>query len=307
MKAVVINKYGGNDVIEVKEMPRPAPGPDEVLIRVRAASVNPIDWKIRQGMLRGMLRAAFPIVLGRECSGEVIEAGGAVKLFKKGDEVIAVPEMGQLGSFAEYVAAPEQAVFPKPKNISFEEAATLPIAALTALRALRDAGEIKKDMKVLVVGAAGGVGHFAIQVAKVFGADVTAVCKGSNADFVKGLGADKVIDYTKENFTKGSGKYDIIFDAVAKHFFDECKNVLTPKGVYVSTLQISGHLAEGGKQARMVSGGPTPEDMAWMKARIEEGKIRVAIGKVYALDNAREALAESETEQARGKIVLKAA
>jgi NADPH:quinone reductase-like Zn-dependent oxidoreductase len=307
MKAVVINKYGGNDVVEVKEMPRPAPGPDEVLIRVRAASVNPIDWKMRQGMFRGMLGEVFPIALGRECSGEVIETGIAVKLFKKGDEVVGVPKMGRLGSFAEYVAAPEQAVFPKPKNISFEEAATLPIAALTALRALRDAGEIKTGMQVLLVGAAGGVGHFAVQVAKVFGAGVTAVCKGANADFVKGLGADKVIDYTKENFTKGNEKYDIIFDAVAKHHFDECKNVLTPKGVYVSTLQISGHLAEGGKQARMVSGGPTAEDMAWMKARIEEGKIRVAIGKVYALENAREALAESETEQARGKIVLKAA
>lgn len=307
MKAVVINKFGGNDAVEIKDMPRPVPNAEEVLIRVRAASVNPIDWKIREGMLGGSLGGSFPITLGRECSGEVIETGSYVSRCRKGDEVIVIRERLKLGSFAEYVSAPEHTVFPKPKNISFEEAATIPIAGLTALRALRDAGEIRKGMKVLVVGAAGGVGHFGVQIAKIFGAEVTAVCKGDNADFVKGLGADKVIDYTREDFTKGGERYDLIFDAVAKRNFEECRTVLTPKGIYVNTLGVSGPQEEGGKRARTVYGGPTPEDMEWMKARIEDGKIRISVSKVYTLDEAREALAESETEHARGKIVLKAA
>ncbi len=307
MKAVLINKYGHNNVVEIKDLSRPKPRPNEVLIRVRAAGVNPVDWKIREGMMRAMPDTQFPIVLGRECAGEVVETGAEAKRFKKGDPVVAIPDIRRLGSFAEYAVAPEKTVYPKPVNITFEEAAAIPIAGLTALRALRDAGWICAGKKVLVIGAAGGVGHFAVQIAKLIGAEVTAVCKGANADFVKGLGADKVIDYTKEDFTKGSERYDIIFDAVAKRTFEECKGVLTPKGVYIRTLPNEGATEEGGKKAKTVPGGPTPEDMDWMKARIEEGRIRVAIDRIYLLDDARDALAYSETEQVRGKIVLKAA
>ncbi len=307
MKAVLINKYGHNNVVEIKDLLQPKPGPNEVLIRVRAAGVNPADWKLREGMLGARPGEAFPIVLGWECAGEVAETGAAVKRFKKGDQVIAIPDIRKLGSFAEYAVAPEQTVYAKPGNISFEEAAAIPIAGLTALRSLRDAGEISTGKKVLVIGAAGGVGHFGIQIAKVLGAEVTAVCKGANTDFVRGLGADKVIDYTKEDFTKGSERYDIIFDSVAKRTFEECRSVLTPNGIYIRTLPNEGAIEEGGKKAKTVPGGPTPEDMDWMKTRIEEGRIRVAIDKVYSLDEARDALAYSETEQARGKIVLKAA
>ena len=307
MKAVLINKYGHNNVVEIKDLLRPKPGPGEVLIRVRAAGVNPVDWKIREGMMLTMLGEAFPMVLGRECAGVVEEAGASVKRFKKGDQVIAIPDIRRLGSFAEYSVAPEQTVYPKPDNISFEEAASIPIAGLTALRSLRDAGEMRAGKKVLVIGAAGGVGHFAIQIAKVLGGEVTAVCKGANSEFVKSLGADKAVDHTKEDFTKGSERYDLIFDAVAKRSFEECKNVLSPNGIYVSTYPIAGATEEEGKKAKTVTGGPTREDMDWIKSRIEEGKIRVAIDKVYPLDQAREALAYSETEKARGKIVLKAA
>ncbi|HSQ78265.1 MAG TPA: NAD(P)-dependent alcohol dehydrogenase [Nitrospirota bacterium] len=307
MKAVLINKYGHNNVVEIKDLLQPKPGPNEVLIRVRASGVNPVDWKIREGMMRAVLGEAFPMVLGRECAGEIAEIGASVKRFKKGDQVIAIPDIRKLGSFAEYAVAPEQTVYPKPGNISFEEAASIPIAGLTALRSLRDAGEIRAGKKVLVIGAAGGVGHFAIQIAKVLGAEVTAVCKGANVEFVRSLGADKVIDYTKEDFTKGSEHYDLIFDAVAKHTFEECKNTLSPNGIYVSTYSIAGATEEGGKKAKTVTGGPTREDMDWMKYRIEEGRIRVVIDKVYPLDQAREALSYSETERARGKIVLKAA
>jgi NADPH:quinone reductase-like Zn-dependent oxidoreductase len=306
MKAVLINKYGHNNVVEIKDLSRPVPGPNEVLIKVRAAGVNPVDWKIREGMLRSAADA-FPMVLGRECAGEVVETGAAVKEFKNGDQVIAIPSIRKLGSFAEFAVASEQTVYPKPGNISFEEAAAIPIAGLTALRALRDAGGISADKKTLIVGASGGVGHFGVQIAKVFGAEVTAVCKGANAGFVRSLGADTVIDYIKEDFTKGSLRYDIIFDAVAKRTFEECRNVLSPNGIYVSTYPIGGATEDGGKKAKTVPGGPTKADMDWMKSRIEEGKIRVAIDKVFPLDQAKEALAYSETEQARGKIVLKAA
>jgi len=307
MKAVTISKYGHNNVVEISDLRQPKPAASEVLIRVRAASVNPIDWKIREGMMQAMLGETFPMVLGRECAGDVVETGVAVKHFKKGDQVVAIPDIRRTGSFAEYVVAPEQSVYPKPGNISFEEAATIPIAGLTALRSLRDAGKISAGKKALVIGAAGGVGHFAIQIAKIFGAVTTAVCKGENADFVKGLGADRVIDYTKEDFTRGGERYDIIFDAVAKRTFEECRAVLTPNGVYIRTLPLDGATEEGGKRAMTVPGGPTAEDMEWMKARIEEGRIRVVIDKLYSLDQAKEALAYSETEKARGKIVLKAA
>ncbi len=307
MKAVAISKYGNNSVVEIKNLSQPKAGPSEVLIRVHAASVNPVDWKIRDGMMRAMLGESFPLVLGRECSGEVVEAGSAVTRFKKGDQVIAITDMHRLGSFAEYAVAPEQTVYLKPDNISYEEAASIPIAGLTALRALRDAGEITPGKEVLVIGAAGGVGHFAVQIAKLFGAHVTAVCKGGNAGFVKSLGADEVIDYTKEDFTRGQKLYDIIFDAVAKRTFEECKSVLFPRGIYIRTLPITGETEAGGRKAKGVPGGPTASDMDWMKKQIEEGKLKVAIDKVYPLDHAKDALAYSEKEQARGKIVLKAA
>jgi len=161
-----------------------------------------VDWMIRDGMLRSMLGETFPLVLGRECAGEIVETGTNVKLFRKGDLVVAITDIHKMGSFAEYAVAPEQTTYPKPINISFEEAAAIPIAGLTALRGLRDAGEISSGKKVLIIGASGGVGHLGVQIARIFSANITAVCKSSNADFVKSLGADAVIDYTKEDFTK---------------------------------------------------------------------------------------------------------
>jgi NADPH:quinone reductase-like Zn-dependent oxidoreductase len=307
MKAVVINTFGGNDVVEVKDMPNPVAGADEVLIRVRAAGVNPADWKIRQGMIKSALAKKLPLPLGRECSGEVVETGKDVTRFKTGDPVIAVLNVLSRGSFAEYVSVPGQSVFPKPAAISFEQAATIPIAGLTALRSLRDAGGIKKGMNVAIIGAAGGVGHFAIQIAKIFGAKVTAVNRSAHGDLVKSLGADRVSDYTKENVARGSEKYDIIFDAVAKRSFAECKDALTENGVYVSTLPVSGPAQEQGKEAKTVAGGPTQEDMQWMKERIEEGRIKIIVIKAFSLNHAVDALAESEAGHVSGKIVLRVA
>ena len=312
MKAVVFNKYGGNEVIEVKQVPRPVPGADDVIIKVHAAAINPVDWKIRNGMARILTGHKFPKVLGSECSGEIVETGIQVKGFRKGDRVIGFPGIRRLSAFAEYVSVNEKNAFTKPESISFGEASTIPVAGLTALQSLRDLGRISRNHKVLINGASGGVGTFAVQIAKIFGAHVTAVSSGPNADLLKDLGADYIIDYTQQDFTKIDERFDIIFDAVSKRSFGECKGVLAPHGIYVNTLPVlsvllhqyvAGFLAN--KKARSIMVRPNPTDMEWMSSQIEAGKIRIIIDRVYSVDQIVEALVYSETGRARGKIVLK--
>lgn len=312
MKAVVIDRYGGNEVVEVREAPLPTPGPEDVLIRVRAASANPVDWKIRNGMLKIFTGRSFPKILGSECAGEVAETGAGVKRFKKGDRVIGYPGIKRLGAFAEYVCVREQHTFPLPENIPFEQASTLPIAGLTALQALRHLGRIAAGHEVLINGASGGVGTFAVQLARIFGARVTAVCSAANSDLVRDLGAERVIDYSREDFTQGTDRYDIIFDAVSKRSFAECKRVLAPHGLYVATLPspsvllnqyLTGFMTR--KKARAIMVRPNAGDMAWLTGQIEAGRIRVVIDRVFPLDEARNALAYSETGKARGKVVLR--
>jgi len=312
MKAVVINRYGGNEVIEVREAPLPRPGPEDVLIRVRAASVNPVDWKIRNGMLKVFTGRSFPKILGCECAGEVAETGDGVKGFQKGDQVIGYPGIKRLAAFAEYVCVQERNTFPQPENITFEQAATLPIAGLTALQALRHLGRIAAGHEVLINGAAGGVGTFAVQIARISGARVTAVCSAANAELVRNLGAERVIDYSREDFTKGRDCYDIIFDAVSKRSFAECKYVLAPKGIYVTTLPtpsvllnqyFTGFLTR--KKARAIMVRPNAGDMEWMRGQIEADRLRIVIDRVYPLEEVREALAYSEAGKARGKVVLR--
>lgn len=312
MKAVVFHKYGGNEVVEIKDMPMPSAGPEEVLVKVHAASVNPVDWKMRSGQLRIVTGGRFPKILGRECCGEVIAIGSKVTKFKTGDQAVILPAVRSMGAFAEYACAPEKTTYLKSRKISFEEAACIPIAGLTALQALRDKGQISYGKKVLINGASGGVGHFAVQIAKIFGANVTGACSGANRDFVKSLGADTVTDHTKEDFTKGADRYDIIFDAVAKRSYGACKDVLVEYGRYVSTLPspavlmnkyLTGFLTR--KKAMDIWVKPNAADMEWMMDQIGTGRIKITIDKIYPLDQAKEALAYSETGKARGKIVLK--
>lgn len=311
MKAVVITGYGGNEVVEVREMPPPVPGPDELLIRVRAASVNPLDWKIRSGVLRMLTGRSFPRIIGSECAGEVAGTGGSARRFQKGDRVIGFSGIRRLGAFAEFVCVKEESAFAMPENTGFERAAAIPIAGLTALQALRDLGRIATGLRVLINGASGGVGHFAVQIAKLFGAEVTAVCSGANSDFVKGLGADRVIDYRREDFAERGERYDLIFDAVSKSSFGSCRRVLSPRGIYVNTLPsvsvllnryLTGFLP--GKKARTVMVRPNAADMDWMRARIEEGGIRIVIDRTYPLERIKDALAYGEAGRARGKVVL---
>lgn len=311
MKAVVINRYGGNEVLEIRDMPMPAPGPNDVMLRVHAACVNPLDWKVRYGMAKIFTGGTFPKILGSECAGEVVETGSRAMKFKKGDHVVLMAGVKRLGAFAEYACASERTTFPKPANLSFEESACIPIAGLTALQSLRDHGRIASGRRVLINGASGGVGHFAVQIAKIFGAEVTAVTSTRNAEFVKGLGADRVIDYTKEDFTRGAERYDLIFDAVSLRSFGECKKVLTTKGIYVCTLPnrtildqiITGFLP--GKKARSMWVRPSASDMEWLKLQIEAGEIGIVVERIFPLDQTKEALAHSEGGRSRGKIAIK--
>jgi NADPH:quinone reductase-like Zn-dependent oxidoreductase len=298
-------------VVEVRDVPQPQPGADDVLIRVHAAAINPLDWKIRSGMVKIFTGRTFPKILGSECAGEVVATGGRVQRFARGDQVIGLPGMKRLGTFAEYVCSPQQTTFPKPVNITFSHAATIPIAGCTALQALRDLGRLATGQHVLINGASGGVGTFAVQIARIFAAKVTAVCSGANSALVRDLGADRVIDYTGEDFTKGNERYDLIFDAVAKASWTACRKVLTPQGRYVTTLPtfavllnqfLSGCLTS--QKARIVMARPNARDMEWLKGEIEAGRIRIVIDREYPLAQIREALAYSEAGKAKGKVVL---
>lgn len=215
MKAVIIRRYGAAEVLQYEDVEQPKIEPTQLLVKVRASSVNPIDWKIRQGMLSLITGSKFPKILGFDVAGEVVAIGSGVTRFKPGDAVYGSTSFPG-GGYAEFAAVPENLVVLKPTNLSYEEAAAVPLAALTALQALRDQGNIQTGQTVLINGAAGGVGSFAVQIAKALGTVVTGVSSTKNLDLVKSLLADRVIDYTQQDFTQDTAQYDIIFDAVGK-------------------------------------------------------------------------------------------
>jgi NADPH:quinone reductase-like Zn-dependent oxidoreductase len=317
MKAVVIDGYGGSDRLVVREVETPRPGPGQVLLRVRATSVNPIDWMIRSGQLRWVKRARFPAILGFDVAGEVVEIGPEVSRFAPGDAVYALLDSPVGGAYAEFAVARESSLAEKPAVLSFEEAAALPLAGLTALQALRDLGELASREKLLVNGAAGGVGHLAVQIGAALGAEVTGVASGGNQSLVLAMGAERAIDYEEIDFTGEDVAYDVIFDAVGSCSFDDCAAVLSPQGgVYVSTrvgprlflwslLTRLGRLAGQRRQARIVLAHPSGQDLAVLGRMVEIGKLRPAVGRVYPLDEIRRAHEASQTGHARGKIVVR--
>ncbi|MFQ4145393.1 NAD(P)-dependent alcohol dehydrogenase [Chlorogloeopsis sp. ULAP02] len=310
MKAVVIHNYGLADVLRYEDVAPPKIKPDQLLVKVHAACINPIDWKIRKGMLKVITGNKFPMILGLDLAGEVVEVGTKVTRFAIGDQIygsVKVPG----GAYAEFAAIQENQAALKPKNMSYEQAATLPVAALTALQALRDLGKIRAGQTVLVNGASGGVGIFAVQIAKVFGAEVTGVCSTKNLDLVKSLGADNIIDYTRQDFTQDTFQYDIVFDVVAKKSFADCKKVLKPNGIYVTTIPTPQNILPGilstlipGKKAKFVLAKPNPQDFAYLNELIEAGKIRTVIDRTYPLQELAAAHNYSESERAVGKIVI---
>jgi len=310
MKAALIEQYGGPEVIKISEIARPVPGPGEILIKVFAVSVNPVDWKIRKGNLKMIVSKKFPKILGIEFAGTVEEIGENVTEFKKGQRVFAGSGY-EGGGYAEYAVAQAGRTILIPDNVSFEEASTMAVAGMTALQGLRNKGRIKPGMDVIVNGASGGVGTYAIQIAKVLGAKVTAVCSAKNFDLVKSLGADVIIDYKETDFTKLPKKYNIIFDAVGYRTFWQTRNVLKKKGIYVNIspsipLYITSLITRlnPGKKSKGFMLNPDMNDLREVMQMISDKKIRVIIDKVFPLEKLAEAHLYSETERAKGKIII---
>ncbi len=317
MRAIVYRNYGSPDVLKCEELEKPTAGDNEVLIKVRAASVNALDWRLMRGkplfarLAIGGLRKPKVTRPGVDVAGQVEAVGRNVTQFKPGHEVFGVCR----GAFAEYVCAIEGKLALKPTNISFEDAAAVPVAAITALQGLRDKGRIQRGQKVLVDGASGGVGTFAVQIAKSFGAEVTAVCSTRNVDTARSIGADHVIDYTREDFTRSGQRYDLILAANAYHSIFDYRRVLSQDGVYVMAggggvqilqAMLLGPLLSliGSKKMRFFMAKINKKDLVLLKGLLEAGKVVPVIDRRYPLSDVAEALRYLEERHARGKVVI---
>jgi NADPH:quinone reductase-like Zn-dependent oxidoreductase len=327
MRAVVYTDYGPPDVLEVKDIKKPEPNDDQVLVKVHAAAVNPYDWHFIRGtpymmrMMMGGLRKPKDPRIGVDYAGTVEAVGKNVTRFKPGDEVFG----NRTGAFAEYLCArADRAIALKPANITFEQAAGVPVAGLTALQGLRDHGKVQPGQKVLINGASGGVGTFAVQIAKALGAEVTGVCSTRNVDLVRSLGADHVIDYTKEDFTKGDERYDVILDNVGTQPLSGFRRVLQPNGICV---MIGGGGPNDGKwvgpmvrpiKAKLMSpfisqkigmmmAQGNPDDLKLIADLMQAGKVTTVIDRTYPLSEIREAVRYVEAGRARGKVIIKVA
>lgn len=324
MKAMAYTEYGPPDVLELTGVEKPVAKGDEVLLKVHAASVNPADWHLLRGKpyiarLQLGLRKPKDRVLGCDVAGQVEAVGKNVTMLQPGDEVFGSPFMHGFGAFAERVCVPEDLLAPKPASLSFEQAAAVPLAASTALQGLRDHGGIEPGHNVLIIGASGGVGTFAVQIAKAFDAEVSGVCSTRNVEMVRSLGADHVIDYTQEDFTRSGQKYDLIFQLAGTRSPSECRRALTSKGTLV---QISGD-SDGrwiGPVDRIIKAlvlspfvsqkmasftvKPNKEDLQFLKQLIEAGKLTPVIDRTYSLSETPEALRYLENGHARGKVII---
>ena len=319
MKAIVYERYGSPDVLELKEVEKPVPKDNEILIKVYAASVNDWDWGLLRGkpfvnrLLFGLLKPKIKI-LGVDIAGQVEAVGRNVKKFQPGDEVFGDISGCGWGGFAEYVCALENALSLKPASITFEEAAAVPQAAVLALQGLRDKRQIQPGQRILINGAGGGAGTFAVQIAKSFGAEVTGVDSTSKLDMMRSIGADQVIDYTREDFTKNDQRYDLILDFAAYHSIFDYKRALSPKGIYVMVGGSSARIFQvmflgpwismtGSKKMGILAHKPN-KDLAFMKELFEAGKVVPIIDRRYPLNETAEALRYFGEGHARGKVVI---
>ena len=312
MKAAVIDEFGPSSRLEIRDVPKPEIVPGQILVKVTAASVNPIDWKIREGLMAARYGEEFPMVLGFDASGIVAEVGTSVTGFAVGDEVYARSDNGAGNCYAEYVALNPATVARKPSELSHCEAAAMPLAALTPLYGLRDCGGIKPGDRVLLVGASGGVGTFAIQIARLLGAHVTGVCSTRNLRLVQELGADAVIDYTSEDVLKDGDRYDIIYDTVGSLEPATALPALNEGGVYITLVPVPGidffipgqTMREAGK-GYFVAWMPHAEDLDRLSAWVSESNLRPVIDSEYSLNDIRAAHERSQTERAVGKIIIR--
>lgn len=318
MKAAVIGGYGGRERLEIREVPRPVPGVGQILIRVLAASVNPVDWKLRRGSFRLVMPASFPVILGFDAAGVVEAVGPEVDRFEPGDRVYAHLDNRHGGAYAEYALTGQAVAAEIPPSLTFEEAAAIPLAAVTALQALRDKGGITAGDEVLINGASGGVGHFAVQIASLFGARVTAVASERHRDFLFELGAHRFLDYRQGDFLDEDIDYRIVFDVFGNRSFAECDPVLADRGVYITTqfgpavflaglkTRASGLFGEA-RRARYVVVHPDGEDLDDISRWVEQGKLRPVIDRVFPLEEIRQAHEASESGHTRGKVVVRIA
>lgn len=322
MKAIVNHEYGSPDILKFDEVEKPAPKDNEILIKVHAASLNVGEWYFLTGkpfvvrLSPGGIRKPNINILGGDVAGKVEAVGRNVKQFQVGDDVFGDISGSGMGAFAEYAAAPENVIAHKPANLSFAEAAAVPSAAVTALQGIRDSGEIQPGQKLLINGASGGVGTYAVQIAKTYGAEVTAVCSTSKIDMVRSLGADHIIDYTKENFTQNGQTYDLVIGVNGYHSLADYKRALTPSGTYVC---IGGTMAQlfqsmllgplmskkdGKKIKNMGSVRINQKDLLVMKELLESGEIAPVVDRQYPLSETAEAFRYLGEGHAKGKIVI---
>lgn len=305
MKAAVIQEYGGPETLTVKEVPKPQIGPNDVLVKVKATSINPVDWKIREGYLREMIPYEFPLILGWDAAGVIAEVGEQVKGWQVGDEVFTRPEITRNGTYAEYVAVPSHLIAPKPKNLSYEEAASIPLVGLTTWECLVDNANIKPGQRILILGGSGGVGTFAIQFAKAKGLEVVTTCSSKNVEFVQQLGADEVIDYTKDDMT-AIAPVDVVYDTVGGETLTQAHNLVKRGGFLVSIAgQPDQEVAkQKGFKATYVFLNPDGEKLAKIGIMLEDEAIKPILAHTFGLDQIREAHEQSETGRTRGKIVI---
>lgn len=330
MKAWAIQKYGDNSNLQLMDLPMPSLGNNEVLVQIKAASINPVDFKIRNGDMKSVIRYKFPLILGNDCSGVITATGSQVRQFKIGDEIYTRPHKDRIGTLAEYVTVQEDAVAIKPKGISFEDAASLPLVGLTSWQALFEKAELKKGDRVFIPAGAGGVGSFAIQLAKHFGAYVATNASAKNVEFLKSLGADEVVDYKSQDFSKVLSNMDIVFDTMGDDTQSKAFSILKPGGTLISivgpptsdfakefgmgkVVQIACALMSfrANRRAKAVGAKyqfllmrPDGKVLGKIAALVESGAIRPVVGKVFSFDKANEAMAHVEEGHSKGKTVV---
>jgi NADPH:quinone reductase-like Zn-dependent oxidoreductase len=307
MKAVRIHEYGGPEVLKYEDAPRPQPAPDEVLVRVHAAGVNPVDWKVRAGFAKERLRYTMPFIPGWDVSGVVVETGLDTVRLKVGDEVYSRPDISRDGSYAEYMVVRESEAAIKPKSVDHVQAAAIPLAALTAWQALFDAADLSAGQKVLIHGAAGGVGSFAVQFARLKGAHVIGTASKKNHEFLRSLGAEETIDYTTTKFEDVVRDVDVVLDTITGETTERSWQVLKKGGILISILQPPSpeKAAAHGVRCAHVFVQPNVEQLNEIAKLVDSGKLKVNVEKVFPLWEARAAQELSATGHVRGKIVLR--
>lgn len=307
MKAVRIHNYGGPEVLQYEEAPLPQPQAGEIRLLVHAAGVNPFDWKVRSGYLKDYIPHTFPLILGWDVSGVVDEAGPGASRFKKGDEVFCLADTTRDGAYAEYIVVPEAAVALKAKSQHHANAAAMPVGALTAWQALFDKGGLQGGQRILIHGGAGGVGHLAVQLAKWKGAHVITTASAKNHDWLRDLGTDEVIDYTRQRFEDSAGKVDVVLDTMGGETQERSWQVLKKGGILVSLIQPPSEDTAKAKGVRGVIVGVSPDGtrLAEIAGLVDAGKLKPAIDRIIPLTEVRRAHKLSQSGHIRGKIVLR--